>query len=148
MRRRFLRTNSLASTTSAVELELGYDELKTHMLDRQETIRSRTVEGVKQELWGILLMYNLIRDEMVRIAKEADLPPARISFVAAMRYIRDEWAWCAIASPGSIPKKLHRMRQRVVNFVLRPRRRERYYPRETKLQSSGYAKKNPRRATK
>jgi len=138
----------LASTTSALELELGYDELKTHMLDRQETIRSRTVEGVKQELWGILLMYNLIRVEMVRIAKEADVPPARISFVAAMRYIRDEWAWCAVASPGSIPKKLHRMRQRVADFVLRPRRRQRYYPRETKLQSSGYAKKNPRRAAK
>jgi hypothetical protein len=38
------------------ELELGYDEIKTHLLQRQETIRSRTVEGVNQEIWGILLM--------------------------------------------------------------------------------------------
>ena len=50
------------------ELELGYDEIKTEMLDRQETIRSRTVDGVGQELWEILLAYNLIRLEMERTA--------------------------------------------------------------------------------
>ena len=130
------------------EIELGYDEIKTHLLDRQETIRSRTVEGVKQEIWGILLMYNLIRIEMVRIAAEAKVPPARISFVAAMRFIRDEWGWCAVAAPGSIPKKLRRMRERVVSFVLPPRRSERSYPRAVKLQSSGYTKKHPRRDAK
>ena len=31
------------------------------MLDREEAIRSRTPEGVRQELWGILIAYNLIR---------------------------------------------------------------------------------------
>ena len=46
------------------ELELGYDEIKTHMLDRQEAIRSRTPTGVRQELWGIALAYNLVRLEM------------------------------------------------------------------------------------
>ena len=130
------------------ELELGYDEIKTHLLDRQESIRSRTVAGIEQELWGILLMYNLIRLEMVRIAKQARVRPARISFVAAMRYIRDEWGWCAVAAPGSIPNKLLRMRERIASFVLPPRRPQRYYPREVKLQSSGYPKKNPRRGAK
>ena len=83
------------------EIELSYDEIKTHMLERKETLRSQSVVGVRQELWGILLTYNLIRLEMEKIAKEADLPPNRISFVAAMRFIRDEWSWCAVASPGS-----------------------------------------------
>ncbi|HSM92023.1 MAG TPA: hypothetical protein VLT47_03990, partial [Anaeromyxobacteraceae bacterium] len=32
------------------EIELGYDEVKTKMLDRQEAIRSRTPAGVGQEL--------------------------------------------------------------------------------------------------
>jgi hypothetical protein len=32
---------------------------------RHETIRSRTVAGAEQQLWGILLAYNLIRLEMV-----------------------------------------------------------------------------------
>src|SRR5262249_48387487 len=37
------------------ELELGYDEIKTELLDREEAIRSRTPTGVQQELWGIFL---------------------------------------------------------------------------------------------
>src|ERR1700712_1442671 len=45
------------------ELELGYDEIKTELLEREETIRSRKPDGVKQELWGIFLAYNLIRLE-------------------------------------------------------------------------------------
>jgi len=72
------------------ELELGYDEIKTELLDREETIRSRKPDGVKQELWGILLAYNLIRLEMTRIALEADVEPTCISFVEALRLIRDE----------------------------------------------------------
>jgi hypothetical protein len=104
------------------EIEIGYDELKTHMLEREEAIRSRTVTGIKQELWGIFLAFNLIRFEMEKIAEEADVAPSRISFMAALRLIRDEWMWCAVASPGSIPKKLRRMRERVSDFVLPPRR--------------------------
>ena len=37
---------------------MAYDEMKTVMLDREETIRSRAAKGVEQEIWGILLAYN------------------------------------------------------------------------------------------
>ena len=50
------------------ETELAYDEVKTHLLDRQESIRSKTPDGVRQELWGIALAYNLVRLEMERAA--------------------------------------------------------------------------------
>lgn len=133
------------------EIELGYDEIKTHLLQAEETIRSRTVEGVEQELWGILLAYNLIRLDMERIAEQAKVTPSRISFVTAMRFIRDEWSWCTVASPGSIPKKLQRMRDRVASFVLPPRRSHRSYPRAVKVKMSNYAKKRtkrPRRTAK
>lgn len=128
------------------ELELGYDEIKTHLLEREETIRSRTKEGVNQELWGILLTYNLIRFEMEKIAKEADVPPNRISFVTALRFIRDEWLWCCVASPGSIPSKLQKMRARILQFVLPERRRDRVYPRAVKIKMSNYAKKKRKNA--
>lgn len=59
------------------ELELGYDEVKTDVLEREETIRSKKPKGVMQELWAIGLAYNLIRLEMERIAKEVELPPRR-----------------------------------------------------------------------
>jgi hypothetical protein len=79
---------------------LGYDEIKTEMLDRQETIRSRTVQGIEQEVWGILLAYNLVRLEMARTAEDLGVEPTRISFVTSLRIICDTWAWCAIASPA------------------------------------------------
>jgi len=130
------------------EIEIGYDELKTHMLEREESIRSRTVDGVKQEVWGILLAFNLVRLDMERIAEQAGVPPNRISFMAALRLIRDEWLWCAIGTPGSIPKKLRRMREQVARFVLPPRRSERRYRREVKIKMSSYPKKTRKTSTK
>jgi hypothetical protein len=123
------------------ELELGYDEIKTEMLDREESIRSRSPEMVRQELWGILLAYNLIRLEMERIAEEAKVEPVRISFVMAMNHICDEWLWCAIASPGAVPRHLRNLREKIKRFVLPPRRSHRAYPRAVKIKMSSYARK-------
>lgn len=126
------------------ELELGYDEVKTDMLERQEAIRSRRPEGVEQELWGVGLAYNLVRLEMERVAEEAGVPPTRISFLMALRLIRDEWMWCAGASPGAIPKHLRRLREEVARYVLPPRRSERSFPRAVKIKMSNYARKRPK----
>lgn len=123
------------------ELELGYDEIKTELLDREEAIRSRTPEGVKQELWGVFLAYNLVRLEMERVADEAGVEPTRISFVAALRLICDEWLWCAIANPGAIPKHLRNLRASLKTLILPPRRSERRYPRAVKIKMSNYARK-------
>lgn len=125
------------------EIELGYDEVKTEMLERQEAIRSRKPRGVAQELWGVALAYNLVRLEMIRIAEEAGVPPNRISFVMALRLIRDEWAWATVTSPGAIPRHLRELRAEVARFVLPPRRTERSYPRAVKLKMSNYARKRP-----
>jgi len=123
------------------EIELGYDEIKTKMLDREESIRSRKPAGVRQEIWGIALAYNLIRLEMERTADEAKVPPSRISFVASMRLICDEWLWCAIASAGAIPKHLRNLRASIAQFILPPRRSERRYPRAVKIKMSNYPRK-------
>ena len=53
------------------KLEIGYDEVKTHLLDRRESIRSKTPAGVRQELWGIAIAYNLVRVEMEKVAAES-----------------------------------------------------------------------------
>ncbi len=123
------------------ELELGYDEIKTELLDREEAIRSRSPEGVHQELWGLFLAYNLVRLEMERAADEAGVEPVRISFIAALRLICDEWLWCAIASPGAIPRHLRDLRDSLKTLVLPRRRSERSYPRAVKLKMSNYPRK-------
>lgn len=126
------------------ELELGYDELKTELLDRDEAIRSKTREGVEQELWGILLAYNLVRVEMERVAKVAKVEPTRISFVESLRLMRDEWVWLSVTSPGAIPKRLASLRANLKRYILPPRRPKRLYPRAVKIKMSNYERKRPR----
>jgi len=123
------------------ELENGYDEIKTEMLDREETIRSKSPPTVNQELWGILLAYNLVRLEMAAVAKEAGVVPTRISFVGALRLITDEWLWAAVTSPGAIPTRLRALRANLRRLVLPPRRPERSYPRAVKIKMSNYDRK-------
>lgn len=125
------------------ELELGYDELKTELLEREEALRSRSPAAVTQELWGVLLAYNLVRLEMTRAAAAVDVAPTRISFVGALHLIRDEWLWSTYAAPGAIPRHLARLRTALARLVLPARRSERVYPRAVKLKMSPYPRKRP-----
>jgi len=124
------------------EIELAYDEIKTEVLDREEAIRSRSPERVRQELWGILLAYNLVRLEMARVADEAGVEPVRISFITALHFICDEWMWSAVAAPGAIPQHLRKLRASLRRFILPPRRPQRCYPRAVKIKMSSYLKKH------
>ena len=54
------------------ETEIGYAELKTTMLQRRESLRSKKPDGVRQEAWGILLAYNLVRHMILEAADEAE----------------------------------------------------------------------------
>jgi hypothetical protein len=128
------------------EIELGYDEIKTHVLLQEESLRSQSPSAVAQEIWGLLLVYNLVRLEMEQVANEAQVAPTRISFTATLHLIRDEWLWCAMASPGAIPRHLVRLRQELRRFILPPRRSERRYPRQVKRRQSKFPRKPPRSA--
>lgn len=132
------------------ELEIAYDEIKTHLLQRHEAIRSRTPDGVRQELWGIALVYNLIRLEMERAAAELGVPPTRISFTAAAMHIVSELSWLRAQrlALGTIPSRLERIRQRIKRLVLPERRTERIYPRAVKRKMSNYPRKRPRKAVR
>jgi hypothetical protein len=129
------------------EIELGYDEIKTEILEREEAIRSKSPTAVAQELWGILLAYNLVRLEMERVADEAGVEPTRISFITALHLVCDEWLWCAVAKPGAIPKHLRNLRTKLARLVL-PSRRARTYPRAVKVKMSSYPRKRPSRRRK
>ena len=126
------------------EIELGFGEIKTDMLERLETIRSKSPDAVTQEMWGVLIAYNLVRLEMKRIAEELGVAPTRISFVAALRFFVQHWLSASMTqTPGAIPKRLSTMRDRIRRFVNPPRRPDRSYPRAVKLKMSKYDRKRP-----
>jgi hypothetical protein len=120
------------------ELELGFDEIKTHALEREEALRSRAPERVLQEVWGLAIAYNLVRLHMQHVAQRAAVPPTRISFRHALLLLRGFWqltAW--IASPGKLPRRLDDLHQEIALLVLPPRRPRRY-PRAVKIKMSNY----------
>jgi hypothetical protein len=123
------------------ELELGFDEVKTELLEREEALRSKTPRGVAQELWSLGLLYNLVRLEMEQIAAEAGVPPTRVSFIAALQFIQNCWLICAAMAPARIPRRLRKLREDLSQFILPPRRTERLYPRVVKIKMSNYPKK-------
>jgi hypothetical protein len=129
------------------EIELGFGEIKTDMLERLETIRSKSPVAVAQEMWGLLLAYNLVRLEMQRIAAELDVHPTRISFVAALRECVIQWQSAATASPGSVPARFASVTDRMRNFILPPRRPGRVFPRAVKIKMSNYARKVPTKSS-
>ena len=127
------------------ETELGYAELKTSMLERKEALRSRKPDGVRQEIWGILLAYNLVRLMILDAAEEAGLPPTRISFKNALHLVRTFCtvnAWTAPA--GTMKTQLRMLREMLCVLILPERRPGRRYKRHVKIKMSGY-KRNPGR---
>ncbi len=122
------------------ELEMGYDEIKTEMLERLESIRSREPERVRQEVWGLAVAYNLIRQEMAMAAHDWKVSPRRISFRGSMRLIRDLFMWAEVAAPGSLPKMLKGLRVDMSDLILPPRRSQRRYKRHVKIKMSNYAR--------
>lgn len=120
------------------EIELGFDEVKTEMLEREEAIRSKSPAGVEQELWALFVAYNLVRLELQAVARKAGVPPSRMSFVAGLRLVRDTLRLAALVSPGKLGAFIEKSTADLSHFVLPPRRTERSYPRAVKLKMSHY----------
>jgi Insertion element 4 transposase N-terminal/Transposase DDE domain len=126
------------------EIELGFDEVKTHTLEREEALRSKTPARIAQELWGLAIGYNLVRLAMARVAGRIGVPPPRISFRHALQLVRLCWLTGWLASPGVLPRRLQTLDEELALLVL-PERRARRYPRAVKIKMSNYPRKRPRR---
>jgi hypothetical protein len=131
------------------EIEIAFDEFKTHMLERKECLRSKKPDGVAQELWGALLLYNLVRNEMIRVAGERGLSPKRVSFKSSLLLMRNFWEVAAWRSrPGNVPRYLAEFRSTLDVLLLPPRRPDRRYPRHVKIKMSNYQRNRGKRPTK
>lgn len=69
------------------EIELAYDEIKNHLKEPGERLRSKTPELVVQEFYGYLLTHYTIRSLIHQAALKDDCDPDRLSFVGAVRVV-------------------------------------------------------------
>jgi hypothetical protein len=107
-------------------IETSYRELKQSMMGMALTLRSQTVDGVMQEVWGAIIAYNLVRLEIAKAALDAGCAPTDISFTRAFHTIQYELIWAAATrAQGKLPSLLQNMRKRLVTelTVKRPGRK-------------------------
>ena len=119
-------------------IETSYRELKQTMLGTALTLRSRTVDGVYQEIWGTLIAYNLIRLEIAKAALTVKCEPTEVSFIRAFHLIQFELHWAAVTrSYGKLPASMKHLRERLVS-LLNDERPGRLYDRAVKARPNRY----------
>lgn len=123
------------------EIELGYREMKHSLQQHRLTLRSKKATGIRQELWGLLLAYNLLRSQMVKMAASLKgYTASQLSFHMASVYLIHELSAMPYVSPGNIPGRVADLARQAGQFIL-PLRRERSYPRCVKARPQKYAVK-------
>lgn len=96
------------------------------MMSMALSLRNHSVDSTRQELWGVLIAYNLVRFQMARTAEQAACPPTDIGFVLALHAFQFEMTHAAtLSGQGNLPGVLKRLRARIIAEcnVHRPDRR-------------------------
>jgi hypothetical protein len=100
-------------------IETSFRHIKSTM--KMDVLHCRTLDGVLKELTMFVLVYNMVRMTMLEAAKRQQIEPDRISFVDALRWLRN-------AQPGDELPKLK----------VNPSRNDRYEPRVRKRRPKSY----------
>ena len=93
-------TDLAAAYAERWEIEIAFDELKTHQRGPRIVLRSKSPDLVLQEIWGHLCCHYAIRTLMAHAALHAGRDPDRVSFVAALRITRQSIAHQGDFSPS------------------------------------------------
>jgi len=79
------------------EIELGFRDIKSSLQQNAMTLRRKVKELICQEVWGLLLAYNIIRQAAVAFGRS----PCDIRFKPAAQYIAVQLIVMAAANPTS-----------------------------------------------
>jgi hypothetical protein len=124
--------------------ETGIEEIKTRLgnvttITRPALLRSRTPSRVEQEVWALLIAYNIVRVTMVRASESVPQSPepTRLSFTAAMHQLRDGARDMMLLATWRLIDHYEQLLRTIANAVV-PLRPGRVYPRAVKVKMSGY----------
>ncbi len=104
------------------EVEVVLDEIKTHQRLQQPVLRSRTPDGVRQEVYALLLAHYAVRLLMHRAACQANLDPDRLSFTDALFVLSETTRELAQVTPSQREGLQQQMLRRLTAQLLPPRR--------------------------
>ena len=125
------------------EVELAIDELKTHLASVlhgtvHTTFRGKRPDTVLQEVYGLMIAYNLIRQTMLEAAATHGLNPLYISFVDTLEVLRTSAPYLLLQPLSEWPRLRRQLLQDVANCELRKPRRKKRYPRGVKRKMGNF----------
>jgi hypothetical protein len=91
------------------EFETRFDELNTYTLERLEALRSGTPDRIRQELFALAVVYNLVRLEMARVAGHVEVSPLRSSYRTSLLLTRTLWLGVWVVAAGRLPQYLEQL---------------------------------------
>ena len=129
--------------TERWEIELGFREMKQTMLHSKHALRSKKPEMVRQELWGLLLAYNLVRLVMIEAVSGSEMSPTELSFSHSYRHVLVFLTTIPIRSAGKLPIHYNDLLDTLRLFRLPDKVPDRAYPRAVRRKPTKYPyKKN------
>ncbi len=128
------------------DIEIAYDEIKTHqcatLRGQSPTIfRSKRPDLVVQELYAMLIMYNLVRRLIVQAAAAHDKDPRFISFLDALQHIIDAAPLMTTRSGQRRPAQFEYLLALIADSDIDRPRRQRVNPRVVKVKMSKFKRK-------
>lgn len=123
------------------EIETTYLELKSSMLGSR-VLRARTAAGIDQEIYALLVTYQLIRTAISDATYDTGIDPDRGSFAIAFHAARDQLVLAAGVITESVVDLVGVIGRRVITEPL-PKRRLRVCPRIVKRAISKYQARGP-----
>jgi hypothetical protein len=125
------------------EIEATIDEIDTHLRSECPIIRSKKPAGIVQEVYGILIAHYIVRKVIFEAAKQVAVDPDRLSFIAALRLIRDALPELNAAATEQARSRRYAVLLHDVAREVNPPRRSRSYPRVVKRKMSKFPLKRP-----
>lgn len=123
------------------EVELVIDEIKTHERVYRKVLRSKTPEGVLQELYGLFLAHYAVRVMMAHAALEAGVDPDRLSFTEGLFQVTEMLDLALLLEPEEAIEPLLRRLSYLISLTVLPVRRLRINRREVKQVYNKYKPK-------
>lgn len=110
-------------------VETSFQEIKNGLLHKRLTLRSQDPQGIRQELWGTMIAYNLVRLSMAKLAaKSRENGPTDISFASAVHLAK-----CELMMNAPIDRMCDQLKD-----AKHEKRRGRRCPRRVKLKPRRY----------
>jgi hypothetical protein len=115
------------------EVETLFKEIKSYLREQLKVLRSRTPEGVRQEVYALFLTHRTVGSLKLEAADQQRVDPDRVSFTETKNQLKRAIPESLLADPSCQEWLLTRLTRQIAMAPLLPERRLRMNRREIKL---------------